>query len=64
MKTLTLLTELAALTIVVSNTVPYTAHNTSVTILALLTICILQIITQKGEQYTITKIKENVHLQY
>ena len=61
MKTLTLLT---ALTIVVSNTAPYTAHNTNVTILALLTICILQIITQKGEQYTITKIKENVHLQY
>ena len=49
MKTLTLLTELA---IVVSNTAPYTAHNTSVTILALLTICILQIVTQKGEQYT------------
>lgn len=49
MKTLTLLTELA---IVVSNTAPYPAHNTSVTILALLTICILQIVTQKGEQYT------------
>jgi len=52
MKTLTLLTELAALTILVSNTTHYTVHNTSVTILALLTICILQIITQKGEQYT------------
>ena len=31
MKTLTLLTELAALTIVVSNTAPYTAHNTCTT---------------------------------
>ena len=36
MKTLTLLAELAALTILVRNTTPYTAHN--VTILALLTI--------------------------